>query len=221
VLNRSNSRRRLFAADGDYLAFASVLVDALQRWPGVSLLAFCIMPNHWHLVLLPRRDGELSAFMRWLTQTHAQRWRHARNTVGYGALYQGRYKSFIVQDDHHLLVLCRYVERNALRAKLVRRAETWRWCSAWGRLHRKDDLSSALREWPVDRPKDWLALLNEPQAETEAARVRTSIARGRPFGSDGWVERTARRLNLSHTLRGPGRPYGAKDRRAQAKQSSR
>src|SRR5688572_2827103 len=86
VLNRANGRRRLFSADGDYVAFLRVLVEALAR-EGVDLLAFCVMPNHWHLVLRPRRDGQLSRFMRWLAQTHVQRWRHAKRRVGEGALY--------------------------------------------------------------------------------------------------------------------------------------
>jgi putative transposase len=209
VLNRANSRRRLFRTDADYRAFLDVLIEALRRFPGVKLLAFCIMPNHWHLVLEPSADGELSRFMRWLTQTHTQRWRHARNTVGFGALYQGRYKSFVVQEDRHFLVLCRYVERNALRAKLVRRAEDWPWCSA-GIPARQDAMPRALwsmlAEWPVACPPRWLALLNEPQGEKEQQRVRVSIVRNRPLGQPGWVERTASRLGLSHTLRPPGRP---------------
>src|SRR5437879_5475697 len=143
VLNRAHSRRRLFYSDKDYLAFFKVLLEALERWPGVQILALCIMPNHWHLVLRPSRDGELSAFMRWLTQTHTQRWRHAKHTVGHGSLYQGRFKSFVVQDDRHLLVLCRYVERNPLRGrrKLATRAEDWRWSSAAIRLNPRGELA--------------------------------------------------------------------------------
>ena len=213
VLNRGNSRRRLFGRDADYQAFLAVLVEALRRWPGVRLLCFCVMPNHWHLVLWPGADGELSQFMRWLTQTHTQRWRHAKRTVGYGALYQGRYKSFLVADDHHLLLLCRYVERNARRAKLVGRAEAWRWGSAWQRAHRRETVAGLLGEWPVPRPRNWNALLNEPQREADEQRVRQSIARGRPLGEERWVQRTAAKLNLLHTLRPPGRPKGAKDRR--------
>jgi putative transposase len=75
VLNRAHSRKRLFWSDKDYLAIFKVLAEAHQRWPGVAVLALCIMPTHWHLVLRPSADGELSQFMRWLTQTHTQRWR--------------------------------------------------------------------------------------------------------------------------------------------------
>jgi putative transposase len=210
VVNRANSRRRLFYTDKDYLAFLQVLLEAHRRFPGVQILALCVMPNHWHLVLLPGEDGELSRFMRWLTQTHTQRWRHAKHTVGYGALYQGRYKSFVVQADDHFLILCRYVERNALRAKLVTRAEAWRWGSAWIRRHGGGgaELNAMLSEWPVDRPSHWTKLLNEPQDDKapEAVSVRTSIERNRPLGTPRWVESTARQLGLTHTLRAPGRP---------------
>ncbi len=208
VLNRANSRRRLFYSDKDYLAFFKALRQALARWPEIKLLAICIMPNHWHLVLLPSRDGELSEFMRWLTQTHTQRWRTAKHTVGYGALYQGRFKSFIVQDDRHLLVLCRYVEANALRGRLVQRAEEWRWGSAW---MRGDEASkSLLSDWPVDRPRNWSSLLNELQDNAQMEKIKTSIERNRPLGDEQWVERMTKRLRLEHTLRPPGRPRIAK-----------
>src|SRR5436189_3540964 len=118
VLNRSVARLPLFETDDDYRAFLRVLAEAQTRHP-TRLLGYCLMPNHWHLVLWPRADGDLSRFMHWLTMTHTQRWRHHRRLVGLGPLYQGRFKSFPVQTDAHLLVLLRYVERNPLRANLV------------------------------------------------------------------------------------------------------
>ncbi len=206
ALNRGHGRRRLFATDRDYAAFMEVLVLACKRYPGVRLLAFCLMPNHWHLVLWPAEDGQLAGFMRWLTQTHAHRWRHAKRTVGHGALYQGRYKSFPVQDDEHFLMLCRYVERNALAAGLAERAEAWPWGSACARRHPADLVMSLLAEWPVARPANWLRLLNERPAEADAAAVGASLGRGRPLGDDAWVASVAKRLGLGHTLRPPGRP---------------
>ncbi len=213
VLNRAHSRRRLFYSEKDYLALLSVLMQALERWPGVRLLAMCVMPNHWHLVLRPSRDGELSDFMRWLTQTHTQRWRHAKRTVGHGSLYQGRFKSFIVQDDRHLLVLCRYVEQNPIRGKqkLARRAEDWRWSSAWIRLHEEEKLHAMLAKWPVDRPGNWSSLLNQAQSAREQEQVRLSMERNRPMGDANWTERMVSRLWLGHTMRPPGRPRTNKE----------
>jgi putative transposase len=100
ALNRAAGRQPLFEKDGDYEVFERALAEALDRVP-VRLLAYCVMPNHWHLVLWPKADGELSRFLGWLTLTHAQRWHAHRHTAGTGHLYQGRFKSFPIQEDDH------------------------------------------------------------------------------------------------------------------------
>jgi putative transposase len=212
VLNRANSRQRIFNSTKDYLAFLKVLGEAKLRWPGVEIFCLCIMPNHWHLVVRPAKDGELSDFMRWITQTHTQRWRHAKQTVGYGALYQGRFKSFPVKKDRHLLVLCRYVERNPLRVerKLVDRAEDWRWSSVWFRCRGDEKMRQLLSPWPVNPPANWLAILNQPQPEKDEQSVGISIRRNRPFGDSQWLQRISTRLGLQHTLSDPGRPKANK-----------
>ncbi len=202
VLNRGNGRMKLFRKPGDFDAFERVLAEGLQRYP-VDLLTWCLMGNHWHLVLRPRRDDALGRLMGWVGVTHVRRHHAHYQTTGGGHLYQGRFKSFPVQDDRHFLVLCRYVEANALRAKLVRRAEDWRWCG----LHRRDE-KSILKTvpWPVDRPRNWTSLVNEPVDAAQAAEIRTSIIRDRPWGDSGWVTATAKRLGLEFTLRPRGRP---------------
>ncbi len=123
VLNRAVGHARLFRSKKDYAAFERVLGEARERF-ATPLLAWCVMPNHWHLVLWPQKVGELSEFMRWLTVTHTQRWHASHRTSGTGPLYQGRFKSFPIEQDDHLLTVVRYVERNALRASLVTRAKT-------------------------------------------------------------------------------------------------
>ncbi|MGB7157109.1 MAG: transposase [Tepidisphaeraceae bacterium] len=205
VLNRSVARIRLFRRDGDFDAFERTLWEAHARLP-VPILAWCVMPTHWHLVLQPHADGDLSKFMQWLTLTHAQRWRAAHNTIGYGPLYQGRFKAFAVQCDRHLLTVGRYVERNALRAGLVKRAERWRWSSLARRVDPVSPLRDLLADWPIDLPDDWLDLVNEAQTPAEEEAVRTAIRRARPFGSPAWQTRTAATLNLASCFRDPGRP---------------
>src|SRR5260370_3593149 len=123
VLNRGNGRRTVCFKDGDYEAFERILGEALEHDPGMRLLAYTLMPNHWHLVLWPRRDGELSDFGHWLTLTHTQRWHAHYHDIGTGHLYQGRFKSFPIEQDEHFLQVFRDVERNALRAGLVQRGE--------------------------------------------------------------------------------------------------
>jgi putative transposase len=179
VLNRGAKKSRLFEHGQDYVAFERLLIDAVAR-RDVALYAYLLMPNHWHLVASPRRDGELSRFMHWLTTTHARRWQLARGLDGNGAVYQGRFKAIPVATDDHFLWVCRYVERNALRATLVRRAEEWRW-SSLSRRYRSADVSF-LSEWPVPRPGDWLTHVNRVQTDAELAQFRDAMRRGHPFG---------------------------------------
>jgi putative transposase len=209
VLNRGCGRMRLFSRDRDYAAFERVLLEALARDP-MRLLSFCLMPNHWHLVLWPRADGQLSRFMHWLTMTHTQRWRHTRKLVGLGPLYQGRFRAFAVEADDHYLTLCRYVERNPLRAGLVKRAQDWTWSSLHVRLSGDDGRRGLLSPWPVDEPQDWLDWVNLPQTNAELERLHSRIRTGRPLGSPAWEKKIAPKLGYSATQRPRGRPKGRK-----------
>ena len=205
VINRRNGRDRLFGKEADYAAFEKVLAEALARTP-TRLLGWCLMPNHWHLVLWPKEDGELSAFVRWLTLTHSQRWHVHRRSVGRGHVYQGRFKSFPIEKDEHLLTVLRYVERNALRARLVERAEDWRWSSLWVRQHGPAELRQLLGVWPLEIPADWLERVNRAHTISELEALRHAVKRSSPYGSPRWVEQTAKKLNLQWTLRPRGRP---------------
>jgi putative transposase len=206
VLNRANARARIFGKEGDYAAFERVMFETLKRMP-MRILGYLIMPNHWHMVLWPEHDGELGAFMQRLTTTHVRRWHLHRKTVGCGHLYQGTYKSFPIEADEHLLTVLAYVERNALRAELVERAEDWRWSSLWRWQHPEvtEDVP-ALAAWPVDRPRQWLHQVNRPQAKGELESLQTAVRRGRPFGSETWQAMTAKTLGLESTFNPRGRP---------------
>jgi putative transposase len=204
-LNRGNDQRDLFAGNGDFAAFERVIEMALEAVP-TRLLAYCLMHNHWHLLLWPRKDGELGAFMHRLTTTHVRRWHRHRQSDGRGHLYQGAYKSFPVQDDGHFLTVARYVERNALRARMVRRAEDWRWCSLWRRERGSPQERGMLSEWPVEAPARWTSLVNSPQNDKEESELLECIRRGRPFGDRPWQSTAAKRMNLQSTFRQPGRP---------------
>jgi putative transposase len=205
ALNRGNARQSIFRKEADYEAFQKVIAQGLERYD-VSLYSFQLMPNHWHLVLRCGQDGEMSAFLRWITATHTMRYHAHYHTSGQGHVYQGRFKSFPIQDDEHFLTVCRYVERNALRAGLVRRAEHWRWGSLWRWLQKPEPEPKLLSAWPLPRLPDWRKRVNEPLDDREMDRVRQSITRGRPYGDEKWVESTAKRLDLDSTLRPRGRP---------------
>jgi putative transposase len=205
VLNRGNGRARIFHKPSDFDAFVKILIEG-QKHASTELLAFCLMGNHWHLITRPRRDGDLAKLLSWITNTHVKRYRaHRQGTSGH--LYQGRFKSFPVEEDDHLLTVLRYVEANPLRARLVRRAQDWRWSSlGCGREIRE----ALLSDWPIDRPGDWTATVNRSPREREMQAVRTSIERGRPFGSESWVGKMVNAMGLSLTLRPRGRPRKAR-----------
>jgi putative transposase len=210
VLNRANGKHRIFEQDRDYLAFERVLAEVQER-VSMRILAWCVMPNHWHLLLWPRLDGDLSTYMRLVTLIHTQR-RHAhRASAGAGHLYQGRFKSFAVQDDAHFLTVSRYVEANALSGNLVRRAEDWRWGSLWRVFSGKSNQPPIIDPGPVPRPSNWIDYVNQPAAPAESQKLRSCAQRGRPFGAETWVASMVEQLGLECTLRPRGRPAGEQE----------
>jgi putative transposase len=202
-MNRGARRLALFDRPDDYTAFVDVLREATDRFP-MRLLCWVVMPNHWHLVLWPREDGDLSVFMAWVTSTHSRRWHLTHNAVGTGTIYQGRFKAIPVKDDLHFLTVCRYVERNPVRARLVGRVEDWDWSSASCRAHQ-----SGLRsdQWPVPRPPRWEDDTNAAETMPDLLRLREAIRRGIPFGPASWREQTANHLGWQTGLRPRGRPH--------------
>lgn len=205
VLNRGNARQTLFFEPADYEAFVRVVKESLLIDP-IRILGYCLMPNHWHFISWPELDDQLSAFQHQVTTTHVRRWQIAHHCNGEGHVYQGPFKSFPVQSDEHLYTVCRYVERNPVRAGLVERAEDWIWSSAWARLHPDDPRALPLCEWPIPHPDDWLHRVNQALTGAELESLRRCTERGRPYGDGSWVERTAKQLGLQFTLRSCGRP---------------
>ena len=205
VLNRANFRSTLFRGPQEYDDFMKVIRESLELTP-MRILAYCLMPNHWHLVLHPEHDGDLSRFMHRVSLTHTQRFHSKTNTIGYGHIYQGRYKSFPVQDNNYFLTLVRYVERNAKRASLVGRAEEWQWSSAYVRLHGTAEHKKILSPWPIATPDDYLELVNASQPKEEVENIRLATKRSRPFGDDAWVAKKVKEFGLENSLMERGRP---------------
>jgi REP-associated tyrosine transposase len=204
VMNCGARRLPLFDRPGDYRLFVDALREATDRFPGMRLLCWVVMSNHWHLVLWPREDGDLSAFMAWITSTHSRRWHLVHNTVGSGTIYQGRFKAIPVRDDVHFLTVCRYVERNPVRARLVRRVEDWDWSSASCQWHLS---GPRLHPWPVRRPASWEEDANAEENLPDLLQLRDAISRSSPFGSESWREQTTSSLGWQTGLRPRGRPH--------------
>jgi putative transposase len=207
VLNRANGRLRIFKKEADFAAFEEVLAEAHERVP-LRILGYTVMGNHWHFVVWPRQrqHQQVTEFFRWLTHTHTQRWHAHHGTAGMGHVYQGRFKSYPIAADEHLLAVLRYVERNPLRAGLVERAEQWRWGSLYRRRDGTADERALLAESPVPLGRLWCDHVNKPQNEAELEAIRRCVSRGQPFGGGAWRRRVARRLRLEHTFRPRGRP---------------
>jgi len=168
ALNRGNAKHPIFFKAADYEAFERIIAEGLGKFP-VDLIAYQWMNNHWHMVLSPNEDGGMGKFLGWITLTHTQRYHAHHGTAGFGHVYQGRFKSFPVQDDAHFHVVCRYVERNALTAKLVKKAQDYRWGSLYNWLG--GDSPIELATWPVRRLPNWTHRVNQAITQKEQESI--------------------------------------------------
>ncbi len=181
VVNRANGKVRIFHNDDDYRDFEYLLNEIRESYE-MRVYAYCIMPNHWHLLLSPIKDGDLGKALHWLTTSHVRRHHARKNTVGQGHIYQGTYKSFLVAEDHHFLTVLKYVERNAVRAKLSARAEEWPWGSAHRRIITPAQNQRLLAPAPVDFPRNYIAWINDPEPAEVLKDVRSSVEKGISYG---------------------------------------
>ena len=171
VGNRGVRRQALFARASDYRAFVNILREGLNKFP-VRLIAYCLMPNHWHVLLGPEDPAIVSKLMHWVTTTHSIRWHRHRQSTGMGPVYQNRSWSAPMKDDVNLVHVCRHIERNALKARLVTRAEDWPWSSLSERVWPTGCL-------PVVRPRflysrAWVDYVNTPQVVHDLVNAVTT-----------------------------------------------
>lgn len=181
--------------------FIECALEALAT-VSVDIFAFCLMPNHFHMLVRPADDPHLSHFMKLMTMRHSKRWHRRRKSKGGGALYQGRFRAFPVETDRYFYAACRYVEANPLRARLVQRAEDWPWSSLNQRVKNCDVLP--LATWPILQPSDWPTTVNASQRAQEIRQLRKSAYSNTPFGTPAWVASTAGLLGSERSLHRPG-----------------
>ncbi|WP_186804655.1 transposase [Limihaloglobus sulfuriphilus] len=206
VLNRANGRLRIFKKRDDFLAFERILCESQERI-NIKIYGWCIMSNHWHLLLEPCGDGDLSAFMHWLTVTHTMRHHSSHGTSGTGHIYQGSFKSFPVQQNHITRIL-RYIEANPLKAKMVDDAGDYRWSSFGCHIGRPNpDIPFRVSELPVKLPRNWKYLVHRDMLKKDVALIENSLKRGAPLGETEWVKKTAKGLLLESTINKRGRPF--------------
>jgi REP-associated tyrosine transposase len=176
IFNRGNRRSQVFRNAADYLGFLAALTDAANRTV-VRLLAFCLMPNHWHLVVWPVQGVEVSTYMQVVMNAHLRDLQHRHETSGTGHVYQGRFKNSSILTEPDFFNVCRYVESNALTAGLVQRAEQWEW-SSLARSGPADGIN-ILSPWPVARPANWLEEVNRPQTNRAVREIKKQLRRQR------------------------------------------
>jgi putative transposase len=207
VLNRGNGRQEVFHKDGDYEAFINLMKQAKERY-SVKIFAYCLMPNHFHMVVMPDKGEQLSRWMQWLTTSHVRRYHRHHGSSGH--IWQGRFKSFIIEQDEHLLMVSRYVEGNPVRADLVKSAKEWLWSSHNERIHKSN--SPFVDNVPIELPADWERYVDRPLTESELERLRQSVNRQSPYGETEWQTKITKELGLESTIRARGRPKkGQKD----------
>jgi len=203
VINRGNARSTVYHDSQDYRSFIQLMTKACDRIP-MRILSYCLMPNHFHLVLWPFGDGDISRWMQWLLTSHVRRHHRLRGTSG--RIWQGRFKAFPIQQDSHLLAVMRYVERNPVRANMVCSAADWNWSSISGSASAQRQ--SMIVRAPISLPRNWLQFVDEPQSPAELDTLRRCGQRNAPFGDRAWTEETAKLLGLEASIRKLGRPPG-------------
>lgn len=209
VINRGNNRQNVFRKQSDFEAFLQALADLKARKP-FELYGYCLMNNHFHLLLRPT-GATISRIVQSLLVSHTQRY-HKHYRSG-GHVWQGRFKSPVIQSDEHLLNVLRYIEANPLRAELITCCDDYHWSSyhvhGLGIANELVDpliLYEELSPYPVVRQRRWAEKVHLPMDERTLAAVRRSSSTGLPYGGDKWVKRLANCLNLDLTIRPRGRP---------------
>jgi putative transposase len=181
VVNRGNDRKIVFRQDSDYIAFIELLAGGARRFQ-VMVFGYCMMPNHFHLLIEPRVDGALSAFMQWVTGGYACALRRQTNTVGHGHVFQRRFWNAAIYDDLRFVAVLRYIEANPVRASLVPDADLWPWSSFTDRASRARKILSPL---PLPLPPNWSELVGMTQSQQTLSQIRSELTRtaGRPSAS--------------------------------------
>jgi len=203
IVNRGDHRETVFHKPGDFRVFLRIIAEVASAVP-MRILAYCIMRNHFHLLLWPHEGADLPVFMDRLMNRHIKRYLRHYPPASPGHIYQGRYTNALVETGRAVITTAKYIESNGSSAGLVERAEHYPWSSA--SPEHDEPGRPILAEWPVPKPADWLTFLNTPTPADELKRLRRSLRRGSPYGSHQWIDAVVKEHGLEHTVRKPGRP---------------
>jgi putative transposase len=177
AVNRGNDRKIIYHDSRDYMSFTALMMEGAQRFP-VRIFGYCLMPNHFHLLLEPCEENALSDFMEWVTGRYACGLRRRTETVGHGHVFQRRFWSAPVNGENGFLMVLRYIERNPVRGNLVPVADLWPWSSYVGRAARHKGLCAL----PCELPTTWAEMVHTIEDEKVLQSIRSALVRspGRP-----------------------------------------
>ncbi len=201
VINRGNARAQVFHKPDDYRSFINLVSTATSRF-SVKLYAYCLMPNHFHFLVQPEQAKDLSLCMQWLMTSHVRRYHTHYCSTGH--IWQGRFKSFIIEEDSHLLAVERYVEANPVRAALAASALDWPWSSHCENAGVKPRNLTACS--PIPLPKAWTDFVDTPLSDQELEKMHRSVNRQMPYGDENWQSRICTAYHLESSVHPRGRP---------------
>ena len=201
ITQRGNRRQETFFGKDDYRTYVELMAEWCGKC-GVEIWAYCLMPNHVHLIAVPSdKDG----LRRAIGEAHRRYTRHVNFREGWrGCLWQGRFASFVMDDDY-LLAATRYIERNPVRAKIVRKPWRYRYSSARAHVEGRADplLSGSLPEGMI---RDWTKFLSDPTDEEERELLRRHQRTGRPLGGERFIDKLEKLVGRKLRPQKPGRP---------------
>ncbi|PHR53871.1 MAG: transposase [Arcobacter sp.] len=200
IINRGNRREKIFHDEYDFTKILELFSKAKDRFR-IKIYAYCLMDNHYHLVLYTEYGKSLSECMQWIGTSYVRYYNKRYKTSGH--LWQGRYKSFIVQKESYFISLIKYVEANPLRANIVKDASEYKYSSLIQRDRKEQNLLDAL---PVEIPSNWIDFVNDVEKESDIEIIRNSINRQAPLGEQGWQEIMCERYGIESSIRARGRP---------------
>ena len=201
IINRGNRREVVFHDNYDYEKFLKLLIESKEKY-AIKIYAYCLMPNHFHLVIYTKYADSLSQGMHWISSSSVRYYNKRYNISGH--LWQGRYKSFIVQEDSYLLVLLKYVEANPKRARIVKDCIDYKYSSANNRIKNNENLITD--EIPILLPDDWYGYINSDEKITDIESIRNCINRQAPLDDKNWKYMVSKKYNLESTINPRGRP---------------
>lgn len=179
VINRGNDRRCLFASPGDFAEFLDLIAWAKGQCP-IRVVSYCLMPNHWHMVLWPEQPKAVTAFLHRLSTTHSIRWRKSTDTVGQGHVYQHRYHAFLIESETYYFRALKYVEANPARAGLVTSASQWAWSSLAERLGIDRGI---LDPGPLPLPENWPEQVDEVMKPADLEDIHSRLRKRSPIAT--------------------------------------